>query len=127
HLAEHRQPVMHEGIDVVDRRLAHAVLGHGTGGLYFRTMADTTAPAQAHAHSPQGTTSRRGPEPPDITEKGARDKDGKPQTSNRRLFMQFLAFGGCTDVPALGARMKAADIPGVVYEDVNDPRGVGVL
>ena len=90
-------------------------------------MADTTAPAQAHSHSPQGTTSRRGPEPPDITEKGARDKDGKPQTSNRRLFMQFLAFGGSTDVSALGARMKAADIPGVVYEDVNDPRGVGVL
>jgi chlorite dismutase len=41
--------------------------------------------------------------------------------------MQFLAFGGCTDVPALGARMTAAALPGVVYEDVNDPRGVGIL
>lgn len=87
-------------------------------------MADTTAPAHAHSQPPQA---RRGPEPPDITEKGARGNDGKPQTSNRRLFMQFVAFGGCTDAAALGARMKAADIPGVVYEDVNDPRGVGVL
>src|SRR4030095_13862050 len=34
---------------------------------------------------------------------------------------------GKDGVAALGAAMKAADIPGVVYEDVNDPRGVGVL
>jgi chlorite dismutase len=86
-------------------------------------MADTVA---SHAHSPS-PQARRGPEPPDITEKGARDKEGKPQTSNRRLFMQFIAFGGCADAQALGHRMKAAEIPGVVYEDVNDPRGVGVL
>ncbi len=54
-------------------------------------------------------------------------KDGQPQRLNQRLFMQFLAFGGCTDVSALANRMKAAGVPGAVYEDVNDPRGVGLL
>ena len=90
-------------------------------------MADTTAPSHAHSPSPQGTTLRRGPEPPDITEKGARDKEGKPQTSNRRLFMQFLAFGGARQARELGVAMETAGVPGVLYEDVNDPRGVGLL
>jgi len=77
--------------------------------------------ADAAAHA------RRGPEAPDIEEKGARDKDGKPQTLNKRLFMQFLAFGGCANPRALADAMKKAGVAGVVYEDVNDPRGVGVL
>ena len=70
---------------------------------------------------------RRGVEPPDITEKGARDKEGKPQTSNRRLFMQFMAFGGARNTRELAVAMEAAGVPGVLYEDVNDPRGVGLL
>jgi len=83
-------------------------------------MADTTtAPGAAH-----GT--RRGPEPPDIFEKGGM-KDGQPQRLNQRLFMQFLAFGGCADPAALAGAMKKAGLAGVVYEDVNDPRGVGLL
>jgi hypothetical protein len=36
---------------------------------------------------------RRGAEPPDLAEKGGM-KDGQPQRLDRRLFMQFLAFGG---------------------------------
>jgi chlorite dismutase len=54
-------------------------------------------------------------------------KDGQPQRLNQRLFMQFLAFGGCTDSRELATVMASAGISGVVYEDVNDPRGVGVL
>jgi hypothetical protein len=69
---------------------------------------------------------RRGPEPPDISEKGGL-KGGQPQRSDERLFMQFLAFGGCADARALGAHLAAAGVTGVVYEDVNDPGGVGVL
>ncbi len=85
-------------------------------------MAETThaQPAPAAAHT------RRGPEPPDIAEKGGM-KDGQPQKLNQRLFMQFLAYGGCRDARALGAAMAEANVPGVVYEDVNDPHGVGVL
>ena len=54
-------------------------------------------------------------------------KDGQPQRSDVRLFMQFLAFGGCPDVRPLAAALSKADIAGVLYEDVNDPRGVALL
>ena len=72
---------------------------------------------------------RRGPEPPDISEKGGM-KHGQPQRSDVRLFMQFLAFGGAQGIGtagSLGKSLEAAGIPGVVYEDINDPRGLGIL
>ena len=65
-------------------------------------------------------------EPPDLSEKGGL-KDGQLQRSNDRLFMQLLAFGGCTDSAAVARHLQAAGLEGVVYEDVNDPRGVAVL
>src|SRR4051812_42149935 len=88
-------------------------------------MADTTAPAGS-SHAASGHAARRGPEPPDIFEKGGM-KDGQPQRLNERLFMQFLAFGGCADSATPAAAMKKAGVAGVIYEDVNDPRGVGLL
>ena len=69
---------------------------------------------------------RRGPEPPDISEKGGM-KDGQPQRSNDRLFMQLLAFGGCPDSRPLIDALSAAGIAAVLYEDMNDPRGVALL
>ena len=72
------------------------------------------------------TPARKGPEPPDLTEKGGM-KDGQPQRSNDRLFMQFLAFGGCQDTAPLADTLARAKIDGVLYEDVNDPRGIGLL
>ena len=65
-------------------------------------------------------------EPPDLSEKGGL-KDGLPQRSDDRLFMQLLAFGGCRDAGAVAGQVEAAGIEGVVYEDVNDPRGIAVL
>jgi chlorite dismutase len=69
---------------------------------------------------------RRGPAPPDLSEKGGM-KDGEPQRSDRRLFMQFLAFGGCPDATPLADALARAKVSGVLYEDLNDPRGVGLL
>jgi chlorite dismutase len=69
---------------------------------------------------------RRGPEPPDLSEKGGM-KDGQPQRSDARLFMQFFAFGGCTDTAPIADHLSRAKISGVLYDDVNDPRGVGLL
>jgi chlorite dismutase len=54
-------------------------------------------------------------------------KDGQPQRSDRRLFMQFLAFGGCPDPTPLVDALKADGIGSVLYEDMNDPRGVALL
>jgi hypothetical protein len=71
-------------------------------------------------------TRRRGPEPPDLSEKGG-NKNGEPQRSNDRLFMQLLAFGGSSDTAALVAALQHSGLEGVLYEDVNDPRGVALL
>jgi chlorite dismutase len=69
---------------------------------------------------------RRGPEPPDISEKGGM-KNGQPQRSDTRLFMQFLAFGGCERTRPVVDAIDSAGVGGVVYEDVNDPRGIALL
>jgi chlorite dismutase len=65
-------------------------------------------------------------EPPDLSEKGGL-KDGEPQRSDERLFMQLLVFGGCADPAAVGAHLQQSGLEGVVYQDVNDPRGVAIL
>jgi hypothetical protein len=65
-------------------------------------------------------------EAPDISEKGGL-KEGQPQRSDRRLFMQFLAFGGCSDAAAVVSHLADAADATVVYEDLNDPRGIAVL
>jgi chlorite dismutase len=72
------------------------------------------------------TDTRRGPEPPDISEKGG-VRNGQPQRSDERLFMQFLAFGGCADARPLVEALNSSGVNGVLYEDVNDPRGVALL
>jgi hypothetical protein len=72
------------------------------------------------------TETRRGPEPPDLSEKGGM-KGGQPQRSNERLFMQLMAFGGCTDTGSLASAMASQSVAGALYEDVNDPRGVALL
>src|SRR5512139_3724241 len=71
-------------------------------------------------------TGRARIEPPDLSEKGGL-KDGQPQRSDNRLFMQLLAFTGCRDPRAVLAHVAAAGVDGVVYEDLNDPLGVAVL
>lgn len=60
-------------------------------------------------------------EPIDLSEKG-----GGGASSDRRLFMQFHAFTGCTDTAAAIEAMRAAGAPGALYEDVNDPFGLGI-
>jgi Chlorite dismutase len=58
----------------------------------------------------------------DVRERGANQ-----QTSERRLFMQLLAFTGCGDAKALVRSLESARIEAVLYRDVNDPRGVALL
>jgi hypothetical protein len=71
-------------------------------------------------------TERRGPEPPDISEKGG-IRNGEPQRSDERLFMQLVAFGGCVETSPLADALARAKIAGALYEDVNDPRGIALL
>jgi chlorite dismutase len=69
---------------------------------------------------------RRGAEPPDLSEKGG-VRNGVPQRSDHRLFMQLLVFGGCADTAPLVDVLARSAITGALYEDVNDPRGVALL
>lgn len=65
-------------------------------------------------------------EPPDLTEKGGL-KDGEPQRSDERLFMQLLAFGGCREIDPVRRALTALPLDTVIYEDLNDPLGIAVL
>lgn len=58
----------------------------------------------------------------DVLERGA-----NPQTGNRRLFMQLQVFGGAGETKGLVAALERSGIEAVLYADVNDPRGVGLL
>jgi chlorite dismutase len=62
----------------------------------------------------------------DLREKG-RSQDGKPMSFDKRLFIQFLAFGKCRDNSAIVDELEQKKIEGVIYEDINDPQGIGLL
>jgi hypothetical protein len=62
----------------------------------------------------------------DIRERG-RAADGSLIATDRRLFMQFLAFGDCAQTALLAEALETARFSGALYEDVHDPRGVGLL
>lgn len=62
----------------------------------------------------------------DISEKG-RAKDGTVLSSDRRLLMQFLAFGGCLDTGKIIQELEGSGMDLVLYADINDPYGVGLL
>lgn len=81
--------------------------------------------AQPEGHGP-------GEAPLDVRERGAQ-RDGQPQLLDRRLFMQLLVLdcqaepGPAASVQKLGGLLRAAGVGSVIYEDVNDPFGVGLL
>lgn len=62
----------------------------------------------------------------DIRETGS-PRNGQPQKTDRRLFMQLQAFGNCLDVNPLIDALRSSALDCVLYEDVNDPRGIALL
>jgi hypothetical protein len=48
-------------------------------------------------------------------------------SSNRRLYMQFLAYGECSDTDAVIHAVEQAGIDAALYADLNDPRGIGLV
>jgi len=63
----------------------------------------------------------------DIREKGAAAKDGSPQVSSRRMYFQLCVFTGCADLKPVEAALKASGFEAVLYEDLHDPKGFGIL
>jgi hypothetical protein len=70
--------------------------------------------------------------PIDVVEYGGK-KEGERQAQDRRLFMQLLVFdapagqSGDSVATGLATLLQERSIPGVVYADTLDPRGVGLL
>ncbi len=66
------------------------------------------------------------PEPVDIREVGA-PIDGEPQVSDRRLFLQLHVFEDCSDRLFLIEALEKSSLSAVLYDDFNNPTGIGVL
>ena len=66
------------------------------------------------------------PEPVDLREVGA-PIDGEPQVSDRRLFFQLHVFGGCSDTYRIIEALEKSSVNAVLYDDLNNPTGIGVL
>ncbi|MEZ4616294.1 MAG: hypothetical protein R2867_12440 [Caldilineaceae bacterium] len=61
----------------------------------------------------------------DVSEKGR--KDGEVISLDKRLYMQFMAFGGCNNLNRLIDALEAANVQGALYADINDPQGIGIV
>ncbi|MCB0081681.1 MAG: hypothetical protein KDE47_12150, partial [Caldilineaceae bacterium] len=61
----------------------------------------------------------------DVSEKGR--KDGEVISLDKRLYMQFMAFGDCPNVNRLVDALETAKVQGALYADINDPQGVGIV
>ena len=62
----------------------------------------------------------------DLREQGLA-RDGEPQVSDRRIYMQLQAFGDCNNPDDIIEAVREASFESVVYADVNDPRGIAVV
>lgn len=62
----------------------------------------------------------------DLREKGRSD-EGETIALDRRLYMQLFAFGDAEDPADLIAALEFAQLPAVLYADLNDPNGVALL
>ena len=96
-------------------------------------MADPIAPQNAPAAGPPPGVAVRGGAPgqrdqgaPDLREHGAPVR-GEEQTSTRRLFVQLHVFTGCPPPTGIVDAVRGSGLDAVVYADLNDPRGIGVL
>ena len=63
---------------------------------------------------------------PEIREMGA-PINGEPQYSAHRLFLQLHVFTGCSQPHELIESLKTSSLEAVLYHDLNDPKGIGLL
>jgi chlorite dismutase len=63
----------------------------------------------------------------DETRVDVREHGAQGRTADRRLFMQLQVFSGCVDPKPLVRAFEASRLEAALYQDVNDPRGIGVL
>ena len=66
------------------------------------------------------------PEPVDLREIGA-PIDGEPQVSDKRLFFQLHVFADCASPAPVVKALEKSNLNAVLYDDINNPTGIGVL
>lgn len=66
------------------------------------------------------------PEPVDLREVGA-PIDGEPQVNDRRLFLQLHVFEDCSNPNDIVEALEKSNLNAVLYDDINNPTGIGVL
>ena len=88
-------------------------------------MSDQTDAPPAPSR-PAGRPPAAAPFVPDLLEHGAPVK-GVPQTLDRRLFVQLQVFTGCSSPSTFVSVVRRSGLEMVVYANLNDPRGLGVL
>ena len=109
-----------------------------------KTKNDTKADRQQHGGHPAGIPGGPGGGHPagvpggppggdmdlkelvDLSEKGARSKDGR-KSLDKRLYMQFLAFTNVRDSAPVIKALQESGMESVLYENLNDPDGVALL
>ncbi len=80
-----------------------------------------TSPAAAAGHGPAQAS-----EPLDMREHGA-PRNGEPQFTTKRLYVQLQVFTGCKNPDACVKALEKSGLESVLYLDVNDPQGIAVL
>lgn len=111
--------------------MSHPSSGHSAGG---HPSSPAGGPAGGHASGGHPGGYSGGPQaaPVDVRERG-NDKNGQPIQIDRRLFVQLLAFetkrGLSTKaaIQTLSQGLSERKVGGVIYEDVNHPRGLALL
>lgn len=63
---------------------------------------------------------------PDLLEHGGPVR-GEPRAISRRLFLQLQVFTACFDTAPVIDAVRESGLEAVVYANVNDPRGIGVV
>lgn len=82
--------------------------------------------SHAHPQPPAGTHASAAQEIPEIREMGA-PKNGVPQILERRLYMQLQVFTGCHSAETCAKALERSGLEAVLYVDVHDPQGIGIL
>lgn len=101
---------------------------------YKRPMADSESHPSDHGKPTHGAAqSAKAGGPPALPEIDLRERGAGGETLERRVFFQLLVFQSPEGHPAsayvgrLGDALAEVGSAGVVYADVNDPRGLGLV
>ncbi len=85
-----------------------------------------SGPAQPHSQNSPTPSTPPASDPLDMREFGAA-REGVPQATTRRLFMQLQVFSGCVNPEKIASSLQASGLESVLYLDVHDPQGIGLL